>query len=337
MTTAPLIRCDAAPQPEGAAASFLEAADGARIRMVRYPLPGAGAPRGTVLIHPGWSEFSEKYAEVAGDLHARGLGVVAFDPRGQGFSQRLKGEDRRGHVDDFGLFVRDLGVVMDEVRRTEPGPYAILAHSMGGLATLEWLAAGNGEDLGAVTLCAPLTNLFRSRAKAAFVGSVLATGKLLGRGTAPLPGVQEHSWRFEGNVLTQDPARHERFRQLQLAEPDAVAGLPKFDWLHAALAGMRRVQAKDALSGIRLPRADGKLLLVSAGRDETVDPIHHAELARQYPDLIDYVLIEGARHELLMEADPYRDRFFAAFDQYMDARLPPVSASSSAASSVPRT
>lgn len=327
--TAPLIRCAAAPQPDTAEATFLEASDGARLRVVRYPLPDGRDQRGTVLIHPGWSEFAEKYAEVASDLHERGFGAVVMDPRGQGYSQRLAGEDRRGHIDDFSVFVRDLSVVMDYVRETEDGPHVLLAHSMGGLITLEWLAEGHGADLAAVALCAPLTNIFRSPLKAAFIGSVLKTGKLLGRGTAPLPGVQEHSWAFDGNVLTQDAARHERFRQLQLAAPDAVAGLPKFDWLDAALAGMRRIQAKDALSGIA-----GRVLLVSAERDETVDPHHHGELATRYPDLFEYLSIPGARHELLMEADAYRDQFFAAFDQYIDERVP---ASSKAASSVPRT
>ena len=331
--TAPLIECEAAPQPPGAEARYLTAADGARLRVVRYPLPGGRPRRGTVLVHPGWSEFAEKYVEVARDLNERGFSVIVNDPRGQGYSQRLQGEDRRGHIDDFGLFVRDLGVVMDHVRATEPGPYVLLAHSMGGLISLEWLAEGHGADLAGVALCAPLTNIFRSRAKAAFVGSVLATGKLLGRGTAPLPGVQEHSWQFDGNVLTQDAARHERFRQLQLAAPEAVAGLPKFDWLHAALAGMRRIQGKGALAGI-----GHRILLVSAERDETVDPLHHHELAAAYPDLFEFLSIEGARHEILMEADAYRDRFFAAFDQYIDARVPPPpSVSSKAASSVPRT
>lgn len=332
--TAPLIDGPGTVLPAGAVSEFLNAADGGRIRIVRFPHPDGPTRRGTILVHPGWSEFAEKYAEVAADLHERGFGVVALDPRGQGYSQRLVGDDRRGHIDDFAKFVADLTIAMDHVRATEAGPYGILAHSMGGLITLEWLAEGHGRDLSAVVLSAPLTNLFRSPIKAAFIKGILATGRLLGRGTAPLPGVEEHSWAFEGNVLTQDAERHERFRQLQLANPDAVAGLPKFDWLAAALSGMKRIQAPAALENV-----DGPILLVSAARDETVDPLHHGDLAAQYPDLFDFRSIPGARHELLMEADQYRDAFFIAFDQYMDERMPPVSfgAGSSADSSVPRT
>lgn len=329
---APLIRCEAAPLPEGATAQLIEAPDGGRLRLVRFPRPG-GAERGTVLIVPGWSEFAEKYVEVASDLHERGYGVAVCDPRGQGYSQRYdpaRPDDRRGHVDDFRVFVSDLTACAAEVRQREPGPHSILAHSMGGLITLEWLAEGHGENLLGVALSAPFTRLFAGRLKGRFVRSVLTAGRMLGRGMQPVPGVQEHSWRFEGNVLTEDPARHERFRRLQLAAPEAVAGLPKFDWLVAALKGHDRIGAPGALS--RLPF---RVLLASATRDETVDWTHHAELASAYPDLFELVTIEGARHEILMERDEHRDRFLAAFDQYMEERS--RASASTASSSVPRT
>ena len=333
---APLIRCDAAPLPSGATARFLEATDGARLRVVRFPLAAGRTQRGSVLVLPGWSEFAEKYVEVASDLHARGLDVLVCDPRGQGYSQRRE-HDRRGHIDDFRVFVRDLTVCFDHARQVMDGPYFILAHSMGGLITLEWLAEGHGAGLSGVALSAPFTNLYASPLRTAVVKTILGAGRLLGRGEKPLPGVKEHSWVFEGNVLTQDPQRHERFRQLQLAAPEAVAGMPRFDWLAAALAAHERLKRPGALSDLTVP-----VLLASATRDETVDHTDHERLARDYPDAIRLVTIEGARHEILMEAEAWRAPFWGAFDQYMEERLPeagasPAASTSSAASSAPRT
>ena len=329
---APVIACDAAPLPEGASARFIEAPDGARLRVMRYPLPQGTAQRGSVLVLPGWAEFSEKYCEVASDLHARGLDVMVCDPRGQGYSQRLAEGDKRGHITDFRTFLGDLTTCYDLARAEMEGPLFLLAHSMGGLIALEWLAEGEGRDLAGAALSAPFTNLYASPLRTGVVKAVLGLGRLLGRGEKPVPGVTEHSWHFENNVLTQDPGRHERFRQLQLSAPEAVAGLPRFDWLSAALAAHERLRRPGALSGLAFP-----VLLVSATRDETVDPQDHARLARDYPGTIRLVTVEGARHELLMEADEWRDQFFAAFDQYIDERLSvPVSASS-AASSAPRT
>ena len=331
--SAPLIRCDAAPLPSGAKARFLEAEDGARLRVVRYPLAAGRTQLGSVLVVPGWSEFSEKYCEVAGDLHARGLDVLVCDPRGQGYSQRLDGEDKRGHIDDFRVFVRDLKVCYAHAKRVMDGPYFVLAHSMGGLIALEWLAEGQGRDLAGAALSAPFTNLYASPLRALAVKSVLGAGRLFGWGERPIPGVKEHSWAFEGNVLTQDAQRHERFRQLQLAAPEAVAGLPRYDWLSAALAAQDRLRRPGALSNVAVP-----VLLVSATRDETVDHTDHERLAREHPETIRLVSVEGARHELLMEADPWRARFWDAFDQYMEERLSAEDEfRSSAASSAPRT
>ncbi|MEM9234092.1 MAG: hypothetical protein AAGA69_07620, partial [Pseudomonadota bacterium] len=75
------------------------------------------------------------------------------------------------------------------------------------------------------------------------------------------------------------------------------------------------VEAPGALSKIATP-----LLMVSADWDETVDPTHHRELAEQY-DFISLVRIPGARHEIMMEKDEFRDQFWAAFDDYMSERL----------------
>ncbi|MBB4657584.1 alpha/beta hydrolase [Parvularcula dongshanensis] len=328
--SAPLIRIEEAPQPDGAQAAYVEAEDGARLRVVHYPLPRGRRRRGAVLLMPGWSEFAEKYAEVAGELHERGFAVLVCDPRGQGYSQRLQDGDMRGHVTDFRVFVSDLTACFEALKAREAGPYVLMAHSMGGLIALEWLVEGQGQGLAGAALSAPFTNLFSGRLKTAATRAILRAGIAIGKGRSSVPGAREQSARFEGNVLTQDERRHRRFRKLLEAAPDAAAGPPKFDWLAAALAANERIAAPGALD--RLPF---KVLLVSASRDETVDASHHHALAAAYPEKIKLVSVEGARHELLMELDRYRDQFWAAFDGYVDERLP--IATSVDASSAPRT
>ena len=56
------------------------------------------------------------------------------------------------------------------------------------------------------------------------------------------------------------------------------------------------------------------LAIVSASGDTVVDPQVHAGLARRIPGA-DHVVVERARHEVLMEADGYRAQFWAAFDR----------------------
>ncbi len=57
----------------------------------------------------------EKFFEVIGDLRARGFAVATIDWRGQGGSQRLLPDPRKGHIGDFSAYQLDLEVLMREV------------------------------------------------------------------------------------------------------------------------------------------------------------------------------------------------------------------------------
>jgi lysophospholipase len=54
--------------------------------------------------------------------------------------------------------------------------------------------------------------------------------------------------------------------------------------------------------------------IVAAGKDHLVLNAADIAAARRLPRG-SYLEIEGAYHEVLMEADPVRDQVFAAFDQ----------------------
>ncbi len=97
------------------------------------PVPGES----TVTLLQGRAEFIEKYFEVIEDLRQRGFAVIAFDWRGQGGSQRLTRNPRRGHVSNFNKYKLDLRTVLKEVSlATYPGPHFALAHSTGALVVL---------------------------------------------------------------------------------------------------------------------------------------------------------------------------------------------------------
>lgn len=323
--SAPIIEVPENPIPEGLEAFFVAADDGATLRVATYAHPN---PRGTFLVHPGWSEFLEKYIEVAEELHGRGFNVVLVDPRGQGYSQKWVDGDERGLITDFRRFVRDLSTTTGIARQKFEGPHFILAHSMGGLITLEWLVEGHGRHLAGAILNAPMTGLFTDPFKRAIVRGVVRLGVWMGFRTKRLFGVPNHSMNFETNNLTQDRRRHDRFRQLQLKAPDAVSGPPRFAWLNAGLAAIWRVRRERALTRLSLP-----ILLVSPDADETVDPESHVEMAAQ-SEMIELVQVPDARHELLMEADQYQAQFWEALDDYVARRL---SASAQSTKPAPET
>ena len=94
------------PIPAGAVEQDVYAADGVRLRAVRWA--ASQNDRGTVVVLGGRGEFVEKYFEVVADLLSRGFAVASMDWRGQGGSERPLRNARKGHVDDFSHFERDL-------------------------------------------------------------------------------------------------------------------------------------------------------------------------------------------------------------------------------------
>src|SRR6218665_39815 len=78
------------PVPEGARVGYFKTSDNVRLRYAVWP-KSDGAPRGTICLVQGRTEFIEKYFETVADFRRRGFAVATFDWRGQGGSDRLIG------------------------------------------------------------------------------------------------------------------------------------------------------------------------------------------------------------------------------------------------------
>ena len=122
------------PAPPGGIEEYVSAADGVRLRTARWTPSSA---IGTVVVLGGRAEFIEKYFEVIGELLARGFAVATMDWRGQGGSDRLLRDARKGHVDDFIQFECDLDALVEKILAREcPRPWFGLCHSMGAAVLL---------------------------------------------------------------------------------------------------------------------------------------------------------------------------------------------------------
>ncbi len=90
-------------------------------------VPGVPARAVVVIVH-GLFEHSGRYEYLAGRLVERGFTVEAYDHRGHGRSEGL-----RGYVRLFNDYVDDLDSFLDTVLREHPGQKVfLLGHSMGG-------------------------------------------------------------------------------------------------------------------------------------------------------------------------------------------------------------
>ncbi|HEY1361235.1 MAG TPA: alpha/beta hydrolase [Xanthobacteraceae bacterium] len=306
-----LVSIPANPVPDGAISGTLKTRDGIELRFARWPPPPGR--RGTVCLFQGRSEFIEKYFETARDLRARGFAVATLDWRGQGMSGRMLRNPRKGYVRSFSQYDIDLETFVNEVVLPDcPPPVFALAHSMGATVLLRAAYAGH-HWFDRMVLLAPmiaLPGMRRSSATRTLVRSL----RFMGLGGLYVPGgdatvMQQRP--FVGNLLTSDPVRYARTVAELEAEPALAIGWPTVAWTDAAFRAMAEIAEPGYAARIRQP-----LLIIAAGQDRIVSTPAIDEFAVRLR-AGSHLIVPGARHELLMEADRFRSQVLAAFDAFV--------------------
>jgi len=299
LESAPLFT-DISPGPPGGAAYWITARDGLRLRLGHL----ASGARGTVLLFPGRTEVIEKYGAVASDLAAAGYGVLTLDWRGQGLSDRPGAPTGLGHVRHFAQYQKDVAALCALADALDLAqPRFLLAHSMGGCIGLRSLCT-EGLKVRAAAFAAPMWGLplgFRQRAAARVLGVV---SRAVGRDGQPVPGKDPGfdlaSLSFRENPLTDDRAMFDMMQAQVRAHPDLRLGAPTIGWLAAAL---REMAALAPLPSPALPA-----FAAMGSREEVVLPAAiAARMTRWKSGRLE--VLDGARHELMMETPEHRSRF----------------------------
>jgi lysophospholipase len=301
---APLFETPAAQAPNRAAAEWVAASDGARLRAAFFP-PNARTRRGSVVLSPGRTEPIEKYFEVIQRLTGRGFAVLVHDWRGQGLSdrgRRPRGGDARGSAQ----FMADYRAVLAAFESRLPKPWIALGHSMGGCLTLLALAKGETRFAGAV-LSAPMLGLQTKPVPPALARLLARCLTALGLGSRA--AVRDGSWQpFESNLLTHDPVRYHRNVGQVQAWPQLEVGGPTWGWLDFAFGAGRELATGPGAPRIAIP-----LTVAAAGEEQLVDDLRARQMATRVPGAR-FVIIPGAYHEILQETDDLQAPFWSEFD-----------------------
>ena len=307
------------PVPGTATVGHFSGADGRRLRYAVFRAENRPA-QGTVVLLHGRNESIEKYFELIGSLLQRGLWVATFDWRGQAGSDRLiERLPRRGHVRRFADYERDLQAFLEQIVLPDTRmPFFLLAHSMGGLVALSqapWLSS----RIDRMVLSAPFVALGGQALSEARIVALAGAASLLGFGRFALTR-DRGRLPFPANLLTSDPVRFARAEQLAEAHPHLALGPPSARWLHETLRAMRRVRRPEHLTRITIPT-----LILAPTRDPLVPYAAQESLAAHFR-AARLIPIVGARHEVLQEADRYRDQALAAIEAFLpgsvDSGLP---------------
>jgi lysophospholipase len=280
--------------------SFTMINNGVQIRYRYYPA-NAEPAKGTVVIVTGRTEFMAKYAELLYDLRTSGYEFFIYDHRGQGESDRLIGDPAKGFVDHYQDYISDLTLFMNQIVLPHSGgPIYMLAHSMGG-AIASAYAIDHPDDLKALVLSSPMLSI-QFLLGETLSADVAAKAVAIGFGESVAFGYsgEGYSVPFEKNIFTHSRARFAYVHDLELYHPDWVIGGPTNQWVREAVAMdiFVRENAKKLVAPTLIFEATGDSIVNPTVDEQFVAAAKRAQIIK----------FEGAKHEILVEEDHFRDK-----------------------------
>lgn len=276
-------------------------------KIFRQPNAGSSA----IVISSGRTEAAVKYKELVRDLFENGYSVYILDHRGQGQSGRMTADPDMGYVEVFQYYIDDLKEFFDDfVRPGQHTNHFLLAHSMGGAIGMSYLQQFP-EDFDAAAFSSPMLGL---------KGGICSGARFLkprrptyGLGEGPY---EEEEQVFAKNTLTGSKIRFDRMVKAFEEVPEARLGGATYQWVVASCDQFDFMN--DHIDQIQTP-----FILFSAEDEKIVSLKAHRKFIKKAVKLgkdCDRVYIKNARHELLIEKDPQREktisRTLSFFAQY---------------------
>jgi len=248
----------------------------------------ASAKAGLIIVH-GAGEHSGRH-EYFGTRYAskKNCALWALDLPGLGQSAGV-----RGHIDAFGDYLEDVGLLIKMVRSALPQrPIVLIGFSLGGLIALNY-AEKRGSSVDGVAVSGPLLGL---KVKVPLLKSAVAP---ILAGVVPKLSLENE---IDATLL----ARNQNVCREYLADP-LVYNKVTPRWFAEITRAMRETRA-NAIALAGLP-----VLILQGSADGIVDP----ETSRDFAaPLREYVEFPGFYHELFNEDE--RGQVFAVLDRWLD-------------------
>ncbi len=251
-------------------------------------------PKAVVYMVHGLGEHSSRYKHVAFALNKAGYTLVAFDLRGHGKSQGV-----RGHAPSIDHLIDDIDIFARNVAERYPKiPRLLYAHSLGGLLAIDYCIRCKPAILGAVISAPGLRSSLQEQKMKVFLSKM---GGLL------LPAVQLKSG-LDPTTLSHDENVVKAYIDDPLVHDDISFGLAR-----SMLEGISF--AFTHASEITIP-----LLVMHGSADRLVFPSGSQDFCRLIQGDCTLKIWEGMYHEIHNEPD--KENVFSTMIDWMDQRVP---------------
>lgn len=320
LTPSPPTRFDRRSIPATAVVDRWTLPDGWPLRRISWGAPDSAADsasRGSILFVGGRGDHFEKYLETFEDWRLRGWQVESTDWRGQGGSGRNAPDANVGHVEDFGIWIKDLAMVFADWRARTSPPHIVIGHSMGGHLVLRALAESRIAPDAAVLVApmlgftAPYPDWLGQK-----VGALMCRIGNPARAAWKVSEKPGSPMKLRQLLLTHDEQRYDDEQWWHEASPETLLGPASWRWVERAYTSFLTMAAPGTLEAVTTP-----LLILAASADKLVSTKATIRDAARLPAATLHVYGPEAAHELLREADPVRNDALARIDAFLDGAV----------------
>jgi alpha-beta hydrolase superfamily lysophospholipase len=242
----------------------------------------------TVFLIHGFILSSFLYNYFIPRLIEEGYTAVVFDLPGHGLSD--------GHpagIDDFDEYGKVIDDLLGYTRDSLPPPYAVIGHSMGGAAIIDYLHARQSVFKKHV-LVAPLVR-----------SDLYDLSKF---------GVTVLGWALtEVPSIVRDTSSNRQYIDFITHSDPLRPTMVPISWANALFAWNERLVAANIT-------IDADTLLIQGDKDVVVEYGYNIEFLRKRIPGIDVRFIPGAKHDIFQETEDIRNRLFDMIISYLEGK-----------------
>ncbi len=285
------------------------ASDGLHIKYYSFLVPGA---KRVLVIAPGQGEPSIKYAEFIYDLKDLGVDIFIIDHRSQGDSGRILTDIEKVHVNHFSDYTSDLAIFSSTVVHPESYEKSVLlGMSMGGAIVADFVRT-HPTAYSSLVFLSPMFQVNSKNVSDELALKGLEAMEFEGFGTiyAPSQTAFDPHDPYPGNDVSSSTARFHIRRELLNLKPEYGSGGGTVHWAIESIK--KTIELQSAQKLLQVPT-----LVFQASADSVVVPEAEANVCQNNSRFCQLISLKGAKHELLMERDLFRDPILKSIRRFL--------------------